>query len=280
MPADWSRVEVEATISDYLAMLASELAGVAYNKAAHRRSLIAKLENRSDQSIEFKHANISAVLIDLGFPYIPGYKPRSNYQRLLFEVVADRLANDQNLLTLAAADAERPIVVPEVDDILSVLTEPPKPAAQPLAARQPQAPRRAPSVNYLEREARNRSLGAAGEEFVLNFERARLLRAGRESLAGKIEHTSKVRGDGDGFDILSFEESGRERLIEVKTTKYGRETPFFVTRNELVVSETRADLYHLYRLFEFRDAPRIFTLNGALSATCKLAASTYMASVL
>ncbi len=113
----------------------------------------------------------------------------------------------------------------------------------------------------------------------MNFERARLLHAGRESLAAKIEHTSKVRGDGDGFDILSFEESGRERLIEVKTTKYGQETPFFVSRNELVVSEARADFYHLYRLFEFRDAPRIFTLNGALSTTCRLAASTYMASV-
>lgn len=280
MAADWSRVEVEATVSDYLAMLASELAGVAYNKAAHRRHLIEKLDNRSPQSIEFKHANISAVLIDLGFPYITGYKPRSNYQRLLYEVVADRLADDQSLLTLAAADAERPIVVPEVDDILSVLTEPPKPAGVPSVARQPQAPGRTPSVNYLEREARNRSLGAAGEEFVINFERARLIHAGREKLAAKIEHTSKVCGDGDGFDILSFEESGRERLIEVKTTKYGRETPFFVSRNELAVSEARADFYHLYRLFEFRDAPRIFTLDGALSATCRLAASTYMASAL
>ncbi len=280
MAVDWSRVEVEATVLDYLAMLASELAGVAYNKAAHRRHLIENLDNRSERSIEFKHANISAVLIDLGFPYIPGYKPRSNYQRLLYEVVANRLAADQNLLTLAAADAERPAVVPEVDDILSVLAEPPKPAGAPQVARQPQAPRRSSSINYLEREAKNRSLGAAGEEFVVNFERARLLHAGRERLAAKIEHTSKVRGDGDGFDILSFEESGQERLIEVKTTKYGRETPFFVSRNELVVSEARADLYHLYRLFEFRDAPRIFTLNGALSATCRLAASTYVASVL
>ena len=31
MPADWSLAEVEATISDYLAMLASELAGVPYS---------------------------------------------------------------------------------------------------------------------------------------------------------------------------------------------------------------------------------------------------------
>jgi Domain of unknown function (DUF3883) len=278
MPADWSHVEVEATVSDYLAMLASELAGVAYNKAAHRRHLIEKLHNRTEQSVEFKHANISAILIDLGVPYISGYKPRSNYQHLLYEIVIDRLATDQRLLTLAAADAERPMVAPEIEDILSVLTEPPKPSAPPSAVRQAQARSPGSPVNYLEREARNRSLGAAGEEFVIDFERARLIHAGRESLAAKIEHTSRVRGDGDGFDILSFDDSGRERLIEVKTTKYGRETPFFVSSNELVVSEARADRYHLYRLFEFRSAPRIFTLKGALSDTCRLAASTYMAS--
>src|SRR6478752_3692262 len=36
---DWSREEAEATVADYLAMLASELAGVSYNKGAHPRKL-------------------------------------------------------------------------------------------------------------------------------------------------------------------------------------------------------------------------------------------------
>jgi len=135
------------------------------------------------------------------------------------------------------------------------------------------------AVNYLEREARNRSLGSADEEFVINYERARLIHSGGEWLAGKIEHTSRVREDAEGFDILSFEESGEERLIEVKTTKYGQETPFFVSRNELAVSESRLDRYHLYRLFRFKVAPQLFILEGALSKSCTLAAATYMASV-
>jgi hypothetical protein len=278
MPNDWSREEVEATVADYLAMLASELAGVQYNKAAHRRDLAKQLDNRSEQAIEFKHANISAVLIDLSFPYISGYKPRSNYQQLLYEVVSDRLAADPQLLNVAAADADQPIVVPEVDDILAVLTHPPTSTEPPRAAQQPQA-RRSISTNYLEREARNRSLGLAGEQFVLNFERARLLSLGKGGMAGRIEHTSRVRGDGEGYDILSFEESGRERLIEVKTTKYGRETPFFVSSNELAVSESHTDQYHLYRLFGFRVAPRLFTVNGTLQTTCWLSASSYLAIV-
>lgn len=279
MRNDWSRDEVEATVADYLAMLTSELAGAPYNKAAHRRELAGLLNGRSEQSIEFKHANISAILIELGFPYISGYKPQSNYQQLLYDVVADRLGSSPELATVAAANADLPVVVPEVDEILSVLTAPPEPGPGRQELEQAVRARRSFHTNYLEREARNRSLGTAGELFVLNFERARLIGAGKERLADRIEHTSRMHGDGEGFDVRSFEESGADRLIEVKTTKYGRETPFFVSRNELRVSESRASSYHLYRLFGFRVQPRLFTLKGALSDTCRLTASSYMATV-
>lgn len=275
--SDWSRQEVEAIVDDYLSMLASELAGVPYNKAAHRRALLPRLNGRSEQSIEFKHANISAALQDANFPYIPGYKRRSNYQALLGEVVAERMSGASQLQELAAADADRPMVVPEVEDILAVLT------AAPKAARD--APRVAESArtgvrlttNYVEREARNRSLGAAGELFVLNYESARLIHAGKENLAARIEHTSKVRGDYEGYDILSFDENGAERLIEVKTTKYGVETPFFVTRNEVSTSERRSAVYHVYRLYGFRQLPKLYTLPGSINQSCQLSAASFLA---
>lgn len=279
MPSDWSREEVEATVADYLDMLSAELTGVQYSKTAHRRRLVRILDGRSEQSVEFKHANISAVLIDLGFPFISGYKPRANYQRLLHGIVAERLSKSPGLLEIAAVDADRPMAVPEVDDILSVVGEPPAPRRSEDKVRD-HPPFRPPfAVNYLEREARNRSLGDAGEAFVISYERARLVLAGKESLAAKIEHTAKVRGDAEGFDILSYEASGEERFIEVKTTKYGQDTPFFISRNELAVSDEQASRYHLYRLFGFRFSPRMFILAGALSRTCKLSASTYLATV-
>lgn len=275
--SDWSRHEVEAIVDDYLSMLASELAGTPYSKAAHRRMLRPLLSNRSEQSVEYKHANISAVLLDAGFPYINGYKPRSNYQALLTEAVAERLHKAPSLLEIAAADADRPIAVPEVDDILSVLTERPKPPAEDVKAAEPMPSAMRLTTNYIEREARNRSLGNAGERFILNYETARLIRAGRETLASKIEHTSKVRGDHEGYDILSFECNGVERLIEVKTTKYGSEIPFFVTRNEVATSEKHALRYQVYRLFAFREAPRLYTLPGAITSTCRLSATTFLA---
>jgi len=277
--ADWSRAEVEVIVDDYLAMLASELAGVPYNKTAHRQALLSRLQNRSEGAIEFKHQNISAALLDAGMRPISGYKPLPNYQSLLTDVLAERLDQAQELFTLAAADADRPIVVPEVADILAILTTRPKRHTEGLqgVAEPSPAAIRLPT-NYIEREARNRSLGTAGELFVLNFERARLIHAGKEYLAAKIEHTAKVRGDYAGYDILSFEASGAERLIEVKTTKYGVDTPFFVTRNEVVTSERHASQYQLYRLFEFREAPRLYTLPGALHQTCRLSAASFLAS--
>jgi hypothetical protein len=275
---DWSKLEVEAIVDDYLSMLASELAGVPYSKAAHRRRLLPKLNGRSEQAIEFKHANISAALLEAGFPYISGYKPRSNYQALLADVVGERIAKAAQLHEVAAVDADRPLVVPEVEDILAVLTDPPKPKPKSSAVAEAPRPVIRLTTNYIEREARNRSLGLAGELFVVNYERARLISLGKEELASRIEHTSKVRGDGEGYDILSFEASGAERLIEVKSTKYGAETPFFVTRNEVSVSEKCATAYHVYRLYSFRKGPRLYTLSGAISRSCLLLPVSFLAS--
>jgi hypothetical protein len=280
---DWSRVEVEATVTDYFLMLEAELRGEPYSKTEHRGTLVRLLNNRSEQSVEFKHANISAVLIELGIPYIAGYKPRSNYQRLLAEVVAERLGTQESLIRAVAEDADK-IVVPPFDDLLDALVEAPAGFASKSKVAETSKPpymRKLPrpAVNYLEREARNGALGVAGEEFVLRFEQARLAQAGQERLASRIVHVAKSGGNGAGYDILSFETSGAERLIEVKTTKYGRETPFFVSRNELAVSEAKAECYHLYRLFELRTKARLFTLSGAFSSTCLMEPSIYQASV-
>jgi hypothetical protein len=69
MPGDdWSREEVEATVGDYFAMLRDELAG--RNKAEHNERLRRLLRNRSKGSVEFKRANISAVLTLHGYPYV------------------------------------------------------------------------------------------------------------------------------------------------------------------------------------------------------------------
>ena len=89
----WSRQEVEATVQDYFDMLATEIRGEPFNKAAHNRILRRKLNGRSRGAVERKHQNISAVLIEMGFPYINGYKPLGNIQECLGKSCRNTLQN-------------------------------------------------------------------------------------------------------------------------------------------------------------------------------------------
>jgi hypothetical protein len=279
---DWSRSEVEATVADYFAMLEHEVRGEPYNKTAHRKALASRLEQRSDAAIERKHQNISAILIDLGFVFIAGYKPLGNYQRLLFEVVQERLVRSAALADAVRQQVMAPAPLPTVDDILATLEEPPASIhgkGRPASSLAREAPMPRPGVDYFALEASNRSLGEAGEEFVVRFEKARLLRAGQERLAGRVEQVSKTRGDGLGYDVLSFDASGDERWIEVKTTRYGASAPFYVTRRELAVSRESSDRFQLYRTYEFDRRPRLFCRSGSLEVSFRLQPSQFLATL-
>lgn len=274
---DWSREEAEAIVADYLKMLTMELAGQTYSKTEHRRKLQFKLSGRSDGSIEFKHGNISAAMIDLGFPYIRGYKPRVNYQALLAIVATEQLRGKTAVDHAALAAVEQPAITPTVTDFTKVKSDAPQRQSRATERAEPQLFRPV-KRDYLEREAQNQSLGLAGEEFIVQFEHWRLIELGQPRLADKVNHVSRSMGDGLGYDVLSFESDGKERFIEVKTTTFGRDTPFFVSRGELALSHMAKDQFHLYRLFEFRKAPRLFDLSGALDQHCLLDPITYRAS--
>ncbi|MBI3868662.1 MAG: DUF3883 domain-containing protein [Verrucomicrobia bacterium] len=274
MSDNWSHKEVEATVSDYFEMLVMELRGDPFNKAEHNRNLQKLLTNRSKGAIEKKHQNISAVLIELGYPYIDGYKPLGNYQELLYGVVEERLIGAVGLSQAAAAAVEERIETPPiVSDVLAILvSRPSREQDRPKLYDPAQQVRRPGPVrrNYLEMESRNQTLGLAGEKLVLEFEHKRLWQAGKMDLANRVEHVADTTGDHLGFDIKSFETDGRDRLIEVKTTRFGPLTPFFASKNEVEVSDTREAEYQLYRLFRFAQQPKLFVLPGSLRKTCSL----------
>lgn len=274
----WSVEEVEATVRAYFEMLQKELRGEPFNKAEYNRSLERMLQGRSKQAIEFKHANISAVLVELRHPWINGYKPRGNYQELLAEAVVTRVNEDSGLRSIAV---ERVAAPPPPALSLPQLEDPPTLPTFQDAIREPKPLerwlRQARVIDYFEREARNRSLGDAGEELAEAIEKSRLQAAGHSDLADRVERVSKTRGDGAGFDLLSFETDGRERFIEVKTTSFAKETPFQVTISEVTFSSDFASQYHLYRLFTFREQPRMYKLEGSLERVTRLKANTFMA---
>jgi Domain of unknown function (DUF3883) len=274
----WSRKEVEATVADYFRMLSLELAGQQFNKSQHRRRLLATLDGRSEAAVERKHQNVSAILIELGCPYISGYKPLGNYQALLHQVVENRVSDDAPFNKIALEAVER-LALPVVsDDFDKAFVSAPKISgvSEPTSSAFKHS-RNPIQRDYLEREARNRSLGLAGEEFVVALERTRLTRTGFEKLAKLVDHVARTRGDGLGYDVLSFDNDGRERFIEVKTTSFGITTPFYLTRNELEFSEEEKDRFRLYRVFQFRSSPRVFDVKGAIRGQFQLDPVTYQA---
>ena len=106
---DWTEQEVGLIVADYFACSKRNCSASRYSKSDHRKALAPKLQGRSDGSIEFKHQNVSAVLVELGLPYIEGYKPRSNYQGLLAAEVEGYLDRHPAFLDkLAAAPTLNP----------------------------------------------------------------------------------------------------------------------------------------------------------------------------
>ncbi|RZS53370.1 DUF3883 domain-containing protein [Sphaerotilus mobilis] len=275
----WSREEVELLVADYLQMLTLELAGQTYNKAARRRALLPLLEGRSEASIEFKRRNVSAVMGQLGLPYVRGYLPAENTQaEMLISVVSQQMDLMPQLAAAADEAVERLAVeVEAVDHAHAKAAAPARQfrAAEPVTTYHRRAIRR----DYLERETRNRSLGLAGEKFIVDHERWRLLKSGLGQLADRVEHKSVSEGDGLGYDVLSFESDGSERYIEVKTTAFSELTPFFVTANELDFARTEPDRFALCRVFDFRQGPRFFEVRGPVERHFHLDPATFRASL-
>lgn len=279
--ADWVRDEVEAIVADYFAMLQKELSGQPYSKAEHNRGLQQRI-GRNKGSIEFKHQNISAVLVNFRQPFIAGYLPRQNYQMLLEQVVLEWLSTEPRFFQrLAEGPVLTPRARPAIETgirVTSLIEKPPEGGIDVDPGEAVERTARFYRTDFVRRDAENRQLGRLGEEWVVEFEQRRLHDDERRpDLAKRVEWIADTRGDGAGYDIASFNLDASPRLIEVKTTGLGKQFPFMVTSNEVRVSEREPKGYHLYRVFEFAKAPRLYVLHGSLRERCRLDATQYRA---
>lgn len=275
MAGAWTDAENDAIVDDYFSMLVLDLRGAGYNKAAHRRSLIEKIE-RSEGSIEYKHQNISAVLKALGEDWIPGYKPAFNFQMSLVDAVhrwttenpdwsapSRRYLREEHHLNegmpLWVGPAPTLSNQPEPEELEKTLSV-------------------ARKFDVAQRDERNRALGRAGEEMALAHERSTLISLGRQDLAEQVVWVSNELGDGAGYDIASFWSDGAERLVEVKTTNGWERTPFHISRNELRVAGERRDAWVLFRVHSFARRPSAFEIRPPLDRHVDLTATSFQAN--
>lgn len=137
------------------------------------------------------------------------------------------------------------------------------------------------NVDFIEEELKNKRLGLLGELFILQIEKKYLSENNRSDLADKVEHTSVEKGDGIGYDILSFNLQGEKKYIEVKTTRSNISRPFYLTSNEIEYSKQNKDNYFLYRLFDFDtnlNIGKYYKVQGDLYISLNLEPILYLAT--
>jgi hypothetical protein len=275
---DWSEDEVQSTVADYFEMLRLEADGLAYNKSEHNEMLRKQLNGRSKASVELKHQNISAVLAGLGLPFIQGYKPRGNSQLLLRKAVQEYVIQ-HSVAVGKIVDALEEVKTPAEKSYLAVLVDSPaKEERQKLVVPAPVRQRLPRKLDYAARDEANRKLGRSGEHWVIGYEQHRLTEMGHPELFQQLDWVSETRGDGAGYDILSFENEVLHRYIEVKATNGGIATSFIVSHNELEFSRETDDQFYLYRVFQLSSDPRLFILRGDLSNQLYLTPLDFRAS--
>ncbi|MDE1820879.1 MAG: DUF3883 domain-containing protein [Euryarchaeota archaeon] len=268
----WSTEEVRAVVSAYFEMLGLEATGSPYVKADFNRKVREVCKNRTRASVELKFQNVSAILAENDLARIEGYKPKGHYQGLLAQQVLAHVASAPPLHVERPSDL--PLPRPPVRDWKAIIVPRPIPLPRP-PLRTPLPPRHAVRIDYAARDAVNRRLGRAGEEFVLDLEQRRLNAAGLSDLARRIVHVSKEVGDGLGYDLRSFNDDGEPSLVEVKTTRLGPHAPFFLSAGELDFARSCEEEYRIARVFRFGSAPGLFFLKRIDLSSLRMEAQQY-----
>ena len=115
-------------------------------------------------------------------------------------------------------------------------------------------------------------IGLAGENWVVDYEKGSLKNSGYVDLADKVERISQTNISA-GFDVLSFEFSGNEKFIEVKTTALSK-LEFFLSSNELDIAREYKQRYWIYFLSEIYGSPQFTNIHNPSVEVGKLLSLT------
>jgi len=121
-------------------------------------------------------------------------------------------------------------------------------------------------IDFEKENKKHRRLGERGELIVLNAERDSLKKMGEADLPNRIRQISKENTSA-GYDILSFEEDGREKYIEVKSTNNSPsgKANFLITINECEKAKEIKN-YYIYIVFNVKSKnPKIWRLRDPFS---------------
>lgn len=118
---------------------------------------------------------------------------------------------------------------------------------------------RSRETDYERINKNKKDIGNRGETAVLQYEKKHLEKIGLFDLSAKVEI---VENDAIGYDVLSYEEDGKEKHIEVKTNSGNSNEilDFYLTDNELRKMITDSN-YYIYYLYNIKSKPKMHIIN-------------------
>lgn len=123
------------------------------------------------------------------------------------------------------------------------------------------------TIDFEKENNLNKLLGNRGEEIVFDKEKKYLESKGNKELAEKVDWVSKKGKHFLGYDILSFEENGEEKYIEVKSTKqsYTSNANFIISSNEYEKAKKLKN-YYFYIVFDTQSKnPKIWKIKNPMN---------------
>jgi len=160
-------------------------------------------------------------------------------------------------------------------EVILVETSRPEGTNKPITKRQTVQGKK---TDFIKKAKRDTAIGLRGEELVVLYEKDYLNNLGLIDLANQVKWVAK-EADGYGYDVLSYDEWGNEKYIEVKTTTIDNDKqPFNISANEVTTSDIHKKQYWIYRVYNIEDEqPKFYKTNGNISEKFELIPSSYKA---
>lgn len=170
-------------------------------------------------------------------------------------------------------DDEHQLELPENINYEIALVDLPPPSADQQTPRARRPSGQGFKTDHIKQAVTNKEVGDLGEKFALRYEEWRLRK--RPDLKERMRHISK-EDDSAGYDILSFEEDGSSRFVEVKSTTGALKTPFFLSARELEIAEEKREEYVILRVFDLRNSPKCCEIRFPFDGVLQLSPASYI----
>lgn len=245
-------------------------------KSYIRTTIISKKYNVFDfDPIDFKQS--LNLLLDEYFDILDHIGNQS-YEDIVFKIcpIDDFVHIDVALETLAKTlDKYMPI-----RDINKKAIKVKKGDSKPIKYNKIMQPKIYDKIDYIDKAREDLQIGAAGEELALIIERDRLISLNLDP--NKYIKWISKESDSYGYDLESvdFRDDKLVKIfIEVKTTKDIKDTPFFVSKNQVNISKIKKKQYRILRIFDIASIiPKYYFADGEIEENFHLDPVTYSAT--